>query len=90
MHIRTVSDFRRFIRSGPYAWPGGYDVLFATSDGGTLCHACAESNRRQVVDSIATVNIWGGWHVSGVFLSCDTDGDLWCDHCDKLLTGEEV
>lgn len=90
MHIRTVSDFRRFIRSGPYAWPGGYDVLFATSDGGTLCHACAESNRRQVVDSLAIVDVRGGWHVSGVFLSCDTDGELWCDHCDKLLTGEEV
>lgn len=90
MIIRTLSDFRRVIRSGPYAWPGGYDVIFATSDGGTLCHACAEQHRREIADAIASVNVRGGWHVSGVFLSCDTDGPVHCDHCAREIVEELI
>jgi hypothetical protein len=25
----------------PYAWPGGYPILYITGDGGILCPACA-------------------------------------------------
>lgn len=88
MTIYTVADFRRLVRSGPYAWPGGYDVIFTTSDGGTLCHGCTSANRREIVDSMARVDVRSGWHVSGVFLSCDTDDGVMCDHCGKVLAEE--
>ena len=27
-----------------YAWPGGYQIVYLTADGGTLCPACANGD----------------------------------------------
>jgi hypothetical protein len=34
--IKSVSDYRKAVRNGPYAWPGGYPLFFVTSDGAAL------------------------------------------------------
>ena len=31
MLINSISDFRRAIHNGPYAWPGGYPLYFITA-----------------------------------------------------------
>jgi len=33
MKIETISDFRKAMRHGPYAWPGGYPCYFIMGDG---------------------------------------------------------
>ena len=83
-HIHSVSDFRRSVRVGPYAWPGGYDTFFLTSDGGTMCHSCTVKERRSIVDSIAT-KCDDGWQVVAVDATCNTDGEVRCDHCNTVL-----
>ena len=69
----------------PYAWPGGYEKIAITDDGGVLCHACIKSELRQ----IATSYKGDGWHV----VACDivesyNGAPLLCDNCGKWLSGE--
>jgi hypothetical protein len=52
MIIKTISDFRRVIRSGPYAWPGGYPLYFVTSDGGALSFKTAKEERSSILKAI--------------------------------------
>ena len=70
----------------PYAWPGGYEKIAITDDGGVLCHKCVKSELRQ----IATSYKGDGWHV----VACDIvenydEGTLYCNHCERLLNGED-
>ena len=70
----------------PYAWPGGYEKIAITDDGAILCHACVKSELRQ----IATSYTGDGWHV----VACDIvenydEGTLYCNHCERLLNGED-
>jgi hypothetical protein len=87
MNIATVSDFRRAVRMGPYAWPGGYDVYGITSDGAALCHDCMGKERRWIADAIATKDD-NGWRIVGLDATCNTDGDVTCDHCGVTLQEE--
>ena len=84
MLISSVSDFRRAIRFGPFAWPGMNDIYAITSDGGTLCHKCMSSERRAIVDSIAT-KCDDGWRVVALDATCNTDSEVRCDHCNTVL-----
>lgn len=83
MKIQTVSDFRRAMRHGPYAWPGGYPVHFVTSDGEALSFAAVRGNIRLVLDSIAHRHN-DGWRVIGLDVNYE-DGDLYCAH-----TGDRI
>mgnify|MGYP000673876777 CR=1 FL=1 len=85
MRIDSLSDYRRAVRIGPYAWPGGYDVFAITSDGGTLCHDCYATNERtNVVWSIAN-KCNDGWRVVAVDATCNVDGEVRCDHCNRIV-----
>jgi hypothetical protein len=88
MQIHSVSDFRRAVRIGPYAWPGGYAVLFLTDDGGQICHKCAEKERRLIADSIGSKSN-DGWRVVGAFTLADCDGGEFCDNCSAYFPNEE-
>ena len=70
----------------PYAWPGGYERIAITDDGAILCHACVKSELRQ----IATSYKGDGWHVvaADIVENCD-ENPLYCDHCGRLLNGED-
>ena len=70
----------------PYTWPGRYERIAITDDGGVLCHKCVKSELYQ----IAWSHKGDGWHV----VACDIvenydEGTLYCDHCGKLLNGED-
>ena len=70
----------------PYAWPGGYERIAITDDGGVLCHKCVKSELRQIARSYKG----NGWHV----VACDIvenydEGTLYCNHCERLLNGED-
>ena len=85
----SVSDFRRDIRSGPYAWPGGYPLYFVTSDGGVLSFATAKAERRMILESIrgcpdGSFHYADDWRVVGCCINWE-DGDLRCDH-----SGEQI
>ena len=70
----------------PYAWPGGYERIAITDDGGVLCHKCVKSELHQIARSYKG----DGWHV----VACDIvenydEEQLYCDHCGKLLNWED-
>ena len=70
----------------PYAWPGRYEKIAFTDDGGVLCHDCVKSELRQIARSYKG----DGWHV----VDCDIvenydEHPLYCDHCGALLNGED-
>jgi len=78
MDIKTIGDFRRAMRAGPYAWPGGYPVFFITADGGALSFKAARDNRREVVSAIACDDKGGGWRIVAADIAWE--GPLFCDH----------
>jgi hypothetical protein len=83
MHINSISDFRRAIRNGPYAWPGGYPCYFITSDGTALSWLAVQINRRAILEAIAG-KISDGWRVIGIDINWE-DSALYCDD-----TGERI
>ena len=82
MHINTVHDFRRAVRM-PYAWPGGYPTYFICDDSAALCHSCAKSERRNILDSIAHKHR-DRWRVVGLDINYE-DVDLGCGHCGRSI-----
>lgn len=84
MRIDSVSDFRRAIKQGPYAWPGGYECFFVANDGEAICYACAKKERRNILDSVAH-NIKDGWRVVSFECSANFDDVGDCAHCSKSL-----
>ncbi|MDE3038720.1 MAG: hypothetical protein KGJ21_09775 [Pseudomonadota bacterium] len=83
MLINTVHDYRRAIRYGKFAWPGGYPLYFICDDGGALCCDCARKERRNVLSSIAR-NVRDGWRIVAQDVNYE-DNDLFCDHCGEQI-----
>ena len=70
----------------PYAWPGMYEKIAITDDGGVLCHKCVKSELPQIATSYAG----DGWHVVGMDVVENYGEDqLYCGHCGKLLNWED-
>ena len=80
----TVGDFRRDIRLGQYAWPGGYPRYFVMSDGEALSFKAAKAERRLILAAIRDHDSTGGWLPFGVDINWE-DADLHCAH-----TGEPI
>lgn len=83
MQIKSISDFRKAYRAGPYAWPGGYPCYFITNDGAALSWKAAKSERRNILEAIRDQDT-SGWCIVAVEINYE-DGDLLCDH-----TGERI
>jgi hypothetical protein len=84
MRINSISDFRRAIRNGAYAWPGGYPTFFITIDGAILSFNAARDCRRKILEAIASKDKGSGWMVCGVDTNLER-GELYCEH-----TGEKI
>lgn len=83
MNINSISDFRRAMRHGPYAWPGGYPMFFITSDGAALSFEAARSRRRSILEAIQQSSN-DGWQVIGMQINWE-DPELHCDHTGKRI-----
>jgi hypothetical protein len=75
---------RRAIRA-KFAWPGGYALMFGTSDGGILCADCARDEYRQIAYA-RRHGLDDGWRVIAIGAGCDTDEPTPCDHCGNELS----
>lgn len=78
MNINSISDFRKAMRGGKYAWPGGYPLYFITSDGGALSFDAAKRELRNILESIAG-NLNDGWRVVALDINWE-DAELYCEH----------
>ena len=83
MEIKSISDFRKAMRNGPYAWPGGYPCYFLTSDGESLSFKAVRQELKQVLWSIAHKQN-DGWRVIALDINWEDD-NIFCAH-----TGERI
>jgi len=78
----SISDFRRDMRLGQYAWPGGYQRYFIMSDGDCMSFEAARQNVRLILDAIHNHD-GSGWRI--VATDINYKQDLTC--CD---TGKPI
>ena len=83
MEINTVNDFRKAVRQR-YVWPGGYPTYFICNDGEALCHDCAKTERRLILDAIAYPEYRDQWEVIGLDINYE-DPELYCAHCNARI-----
>jgi hypothetical protein len=61
MTIDTIADFRKAMRNGPYAWPGGYPCYFVMADGEPMSFDGAKQRRREMLAALAAKAGKGNW-----------------------------
>ena len=83
MLLKTTKEVKTAIRSGPYAWPGGYPLFFIADDGDTICYRCARNEWRYICDSI-THNIRDGWMIIANEINWECD-QLFCANCNERI-----
>jgi hypothetical protein len=93
MQINNISDFRRAMRNGPYAWPGGYPCFFVMSDGEAISFKAAKENIREILEDLRAY--CDDYRSSGFAYTTDwrpiafeinyEDASLYCAH-----TGERI
>lgn len=81
MHITTTKQLKAALRTGPYAWPGGYPLYFIASDGAALSFQAVRDNFRSVLWSIRN-KANDGWRVTAIDVNWE---DICCEH-----TGERI
>jgi hypothetical protein len=84
MDIRSISDFRRAMRHGPYVWPGGYPVYFVMSDGEALSFKEAKKNIRPILGALAENAKRDDWRPVALAVNWE-DCNLWCSQ-----SGEKI
>lgn len=80
----TLSEIKTALRSGQYAWPGGYQQFFLTADGAVLSFDAVRSEWREVVWAHINNDKRCGWYIEAADVNWE-DADLVCDH-----TGEPI
>lgn len=80
----TLAKIKTYLRSGPYAWPGGYPLYFVMNDGAALSFKAVRQKWRCIVDAHLRGDMRSGWHIAGVDVNWE-DPELYCDH-----TGERI
>jgi hypothetical protein len=79
--IETVADLKATLRGGEFAWPGGYQMFFVTSDGEALSFDTARNEFALLVDAFRTDTTW---RVIGCDINYE-DNELYCAHSgDKI------
>lgn len=87
LNFKSMKIVKDIIRH-PYVFPGGYEKVAITSDGGLLCHKCL----KECYDTIAHSTLHGindGFEVVGVDLTNNFEFNTYCDHCNKNLSPYE-
>ncbi|HEX3521279.1 MAG TPA: hypothetical protein VHT52_04240 [Stellaceae bacterium] len=78
MPINSISDFRRAVRNGPYAWPGGYPLYWIMSDGDACAFDVAKSKRRNMLEALRDRDR-SGWRPVALEVNWE-DATLFCAH----------
>jgi len=80
----TKSELQLFIRSGGYAWPGGYQCALLMADGESIDAKSARENYRQIRRNMAPVLTDRDWSPCAVFIHWEGEA-LICAHSGRLI-----
>lgn len=81
--IDSTAKLKATLRAGAFAWPGGYRVVYYTSDSALLCTDCVKKHLRSVLWSIRN-KCSDGWKVVSCGIeavSADCTNEEWQSHC---------
>lgn len=76
-----TKSLQEFIRSGGYAWPGGYQCYLLMADSEALCAQCARENYR-LIRQAGKFAHRACWQFSAVAIHWE-GAPLQCAHCNK-------
>ena len=85
----TLNEIKNLIRTGPYAWPGGYPMYFIYSDGEAGCFECVRRDWRQTVYAHITGDKRDTLYIEGYEINYE-DGDLFCGSCGNRIESAYV
>lgn len=80
----ALSDIKRNLRNGKYAWPGGYPMYFVASDGMPLSFESVKENFNQICRAHISGDTRSEWYLAGVEINWE-DSDLRCIHSDTRI-----
>ena len=83
MNKYTTNQLKSQLRSGEFAWPGGYPLYFITDDGEALSFEAVRENIKSVIWSMRH-KVNDGWRVIGCEVNWEDDS-MTCAH-----TGEPI
>lgn len=83
-NIENTKQLLSCLRAGQYAWPGGYQLFFITSDGDCLSFEAVIDNLESVIWSIRN-NVNDGWKVEALDNADECEIPIICDHTGKQL-----
>lgn len=87
----SKESIKEFVRSGGYAWPGGYPTVLIMMDGEVLDAKCARENYRQIRNTMRGNDRGDSWSPAGVDVHWE-GSPLHCAHCNAEIPsayGEE-
>ena len=67
-----------------YAFPGCYEMVLITTDGGVICGDCARTEYEALYRSTKNGDR-DGWTVAGIDATCNWDEGIYCDHCGREI-----
>jgi hypothetical protein len=79
----TSETIKHFIRSGGYAWPGGYPCAMLMADGEVIDATSARENFRQILDSFKR-GTSRDWTPVDVFIHWEGE-PLVCAHSGRMI-----
>lgn len=84
MNINSICDFRKAMRQGNYAWPGGYPLYFVMSDGESLSIKSARENIKEILIALRDNDGRSGWKPAALEINCE-DTSLYCSHSNEKI-----
>ena len=78
----TTKQLKEQLRSGEWAWPGGYQLYFIADDGAALSFEAVRDNLRSVFHSMRG-KINDGWRIVGCEVNWESK--MYCSHTGKII-----
>lgn len=79
-----LADLKSFIRSGGYAWPGGYQCALMMLDGECIDAQSARENYRAIREAMKALGTARDWQPVSVFIHWEGEA-LKCAHSGRLI-----
>ena len=79
-----TSDIKSFVRSGGWAWPGGYPCALLMADGEVIDAQATRENFRQILRAMRDPHYARDWTPVDVFIHWEGE-PLVCAHSNRLI-----
>jgi len=85
-HLELKKQIREYLKSGGFAWPGGYEIRPYFSDGETICYDCFKKELKQIIRE-SLFNWKCGWDLIGFDVHWEGPAE-YCVQCNRELPSE--